>query len=195
MTARADTRTVHVTPFICAEPRLAERRSSPERRLVPRGGRREADYEGRPVVLVVDDHVDSRDLMAAVLQEVGVAIAEAGTGAGALERVAIEPRPSLIVIDLSLPDRHGTEVVKAFKADPLVRHIPVVALTASVMASDKEAAAAAGCAAFLEKPVLPDTVVALVKSLLAQAWDESSVPGSQFPVPGKNLSDELESGS
>ena len=73
--------------------RLAERRSSPERRLVPRGGRREADYEGRPLVLVVDDHVDSRDLMAAVLQELGVAIAEAGTAAGALERVAMEPRP------------------------------------------------------------------------------------------------------
>jgi CheY-like chemotaxis protein len=175
--------------------RLAERRFSPERRLVPRGGRREADYEGRPVVLVVDDHVDSRDLMAAVLQEVGVAIAEAGTGAGALERVAMEPRPALIMIDLSLPDRHGTEVVKAFKADPLVKHIPVVALTASVMASDKEAAAAAGCAAFIEKPVLPDTVVALVKKLLAETNEGPSDPGSGFPVVGKKLSDELEAGN
>ena len=174
---------------------MAERRFSPERRLVLRGGRREADYEGRPVVLVVDDHVDSRDLMAAVLQEVGVAIAEAGTGAGALERVAMEPRPSLIMIDLSLPDRHGTEVVKAFKADPAVRHIPVVALTASVMASDKEAAAAAGCAAFIEKPVLPDTVVALVKKLLAQTYERPSDPGSEFPVGSKKLSDELEAGN
>jgi two-component system, cell cycle response regulator DivK len=174
---------------------LAERRVSPERRLVLRGGRREADYEGRPVVLVVDDHVDSRDLMAAVLQEVGVAIAEAGTAAGALERVAMEPRPALIMIDLSLPDRHGTEVVKAFKADPLVRHIPVVALSASVMASDKDAAAEAGCAAFLEKPVLPDTVVALVKKLLAETYEAPSVPGSQFPVADKKLSDELEAGN
>jgi CheY-like chemotaxis protein len=146
-------------------------------------------------VLVVDDHVDSRDLMAAVLQEVGVAIAEAGTAAGALERVAMEPRPALIMIDLSLPDRHGTEVVKAFKADPGVRHIPVVALSASVMASDKEAAAAAGCAAFLEKPVLPDTVVALVKRLLAQTDEGFPAPGSQGPVAGKRLSDELEAGN
>ena len=117
--------------------------------------------------MVVDDHVDSRDLMAAVLQEVGVAIAEAGTGSAALERVAMEPRPSLIMIDLSLPDRHGTEVVKALKADAAVRHIPIVALSASVMTSDKDAAAQAGCAAFLEKPVLPDEVVALVRRLLA----------------------------
>jgi two-component system, cell cycle response regulator DivK len=145
---------------------LAERRFSPERRLVPSGGRRGSDLDGRPVVLVVDDHVDSRDLMAAVLQEVGVAIAEAGTGSAALERVAMEPRPSLIMIDLSLPDRHGTEVVKQLKADAAVRHIPVVALSASVMTSDKEAAAEAGCAAFIEKPVLPDEVVALVRRLL-----------------------------
>ena len=146
---------------------MADRRVTPERRLVSRGGRRDRDHEGRPVVLVVDDHVDSRDLMAAVLQEVGVAIAEAGTGSAALERVAMEPRPSLIMIDLSLPDRHGTEVVKALKADAAVRHIPIVALSASVMTSDKDAAAQAGCAAFLEKPVLPDEVVALVRRLLA----------------------------
>jgi CheY-like chemotaxis protein len=146
---------------------LAERRFTPERRLIRRGGRRGSDHEGRPVVLVVDDHVDSRDLMAAVLQEIGVSIAEAGTGSAALERVAIEPRPALIMIDLALPDRHGTEVVKELKADASVRHIPVVALSASVMSSDKEAAAQAGCAAFIEKPVLPDEVVAIVRRLLA----------------------------
>jgi two-component system, cell cycle response regulator DivK len=158
---------------------LAERRFTRERRLVSRGGRREADYEGRPVVLVVDDHVDSRDLMAAVLQEVGVAIAEAGTGADALERVAIDPRPSLILIDLSLPDCHGTEVVKTLKADPAARRIPVIALSASVMAADKEAAAEAGCAAFIEKPVLPDDVVAIVKRLLAAAWEGPPVSRSR----------------
>ena len=144
-----------------------ERRFSPERRLVPRGGRRDADYEGRPLVLVVDDHVDSRDLMAAVLQEVGVVIAEAGTGAAALERAAASPRPALIMIDLSLPDCHGTAVVRALKADAAARDIPVVALSASVMPSDKDAAAEAGCAAFIEKPFMPDDVVALVRRLLA----------------------------
>ena len=71
------------------------------------------------------------------------------------------------MIDLSLPDRHGTEVVKELKADAAVRHIPVIALSASVMTSDKHAAAEAGCAAFIEKPVLPDEVVAIVKRLLA----------------------------
>ena len=93
------------------------------------------------MVLIVDDHVDSRDLMAAVLQELGVAMAEAGTGAGALKRVAEEPRPALIMIDLSLPDVHGTEVVRQLKADARTRDIPIVALSASVMSTDKAAAA------------------------------------------------------
>jgi CheY-like chemotaxis protein len=119
------------------------------------------------VVLIVDDHVDSRDLMAAVLQELGVAMAEAGTGAGALKRVAEEPRPALIMIDLSLPDVHGTEVVRQLKADARTRDIPIVALSASVMSTDKAAAATAGCTAFIEKPVLPDAVVSIVRKLLA----------------------------
>ena len=146
---------------------MVERRSTPERRLVSRGGRRDGDHEGRPLVLVVDDHVDSRDLMAAVLQELGVVMAEAGTGRAALARAAATPRPALIMIDLSLPDCDGTDVVRALKADEVLRDIPVVALSASVMVADKEAAAAAGCTAFIEKPVLPDEVVTMVKRLLA----------------------------
>jgi CheY-like chemotaxis protein len=119
------------------------------------------------VVLIVDDHVDSRDLMAAVLQELGVAMAEAGTGAAALKRVAEEPRPALIMIDLSLPDVHGTEIMRQLKADARTRDIPIVALSASVMSTDKAAAASAGCIAFIEKPVLPDAVVSIVRKLLA----------------------------
>jgi CheY-like chemotaxis protein len=119
------------------------------------------------VVLVVDDHVDSRDLMAAVLQELGVAMAEAGTGADALKRVTESPRPALIMIDLSLPDMHGTEVVRRLKSDPTTSDIPIVALSASVMITDKANAASAGCTAFIEKPVLPDDVVEIVRRLLA----------------------------
>ena len=144
-----------------------ERRLTPERRLVVRGGRRDSDHSGRLVVLVIDDHVDSRDLMAAVLQELGVAIAEAGTGAEGLRRASRHPVPALIMVDLSLPDRHGTEVMRALKADSDTSDIPLVALSASVTPADKAAAAAAGCAAFIEKPFLPDEVVEMVRRLLA----------------------------
>jgi len=149
---------------------VAERRRQlVDRRLAGRGGRRQADYAGRAVVLIVDDHIDSRDLLAAVLLETGVSIAEAGTGKEALERIVSDPRPDLILMDLSLPDCHGTEIVRTLKRDPRTRDIPVFALSAAVMPSDKEAAASAGCAGFIEKPVMPDEVVELVRRALAGA--------------------------
>ena len=145
---------------------MVERRRNPDRRAAPRGGRRTADHSGRPVVLIVDDHVDSRELLATVLQEAGVTVAEAGTGKEAVERVALSPVPSLILIDLALPDCHGTAVVRTLKQSDGTRHIPVVALSASVMAPDKEAAAQAGCLAFIEKPLIPDDVVSMVRRVL-----------------------------
>ena len=121
------------------------------------------------MVLVVDDHGDSRELVAAVLQELGIAIVEAATGRDALLRVAASPLPHLVLVDLSLPDCHGTDVVRTLKEQERTRHIPVIALSASVMAADKERAAGAGCAEFIEKPVTPDHVVAVVRRVLSAA--------------------------
>lgn len=147
---------------------MTERRQAvSDRRLARRGGRRQDDHAGKPVVLITDDHTDSRDLLATVLQEVGVTVAEAPTGQEALRRAMADPLPSLILMDLSLPDVHGADVVRALKAHPRTRDIPVVALTASVTPADKAAAREAGCAAFLEKPVMPDEVISLARRLLA----------------------------
>lgn len=149
-------------------PSLVERRTFPaDRRAAPRGGRRRIDHTGRPVVLIVDGHVDSRDLLATVLQELGVTIAEASTGAEALDRLGTTPLPSLILIDLALPDGHGSDIVRALKADAATRDIPVVALSAAVTAQDKARATNAGCVAFIEKPLLPDNVIALVRRVLS----------------------------
>jgi two-component system, cell cycle response regulator DivK len=148
---------------------LVERRTSPDRRRAHRGGRREADHSGRAVILVVDDHADSRELVAAVLLDVGVAVAEAATGGEAPLRARSKPRPHLILIDLSLPDCHGTDVVRTLKQDEATKDIPVVALSASVMAADKERAAEAGCAEFIEKPVIPDAMIGVIRRVLGAA--------------------------
>ena len=113
--------------------------------------------------------MDSRELLAAILHELGVAIAEAGTGRDALARTACPPLPAIVFLDLSLPDQHGTDVARALKLDPATRNIPVIALSASVRPVDKAAAACAGCAAFLEKPVNPEDVLTLVRRLLTGA--------------------------
>ena len=127
------------------------------------------DDDGRPVVLIVDDHADSRELLATVLQDVGLATAEAGTGRDAIRRIGTRPVPNLILLDLTLPDCHGTDVVRQVKHNPATERIPVVVLSAAVRTADKEAAARAGCVAFIEKPVLPDHVVSLVRRLLSGA--------------------------
>ena len=98
-----------------------------------------------------------------MLTDIGVAIVEAATGAEALQRAWSKPYPHLVLIDLSLPDCHGTDVVRALKQDLRTSDVPVVALSASVMAADKERAAQAGCAEFIEKPVTPDTMIAVVR--------------------------------
>ena len=148
---------------------MVERRTSTDRRRTRRGGRREDDHDGRPVILVFDDHADSRELVATVLQDIGLAIAEAATGGDALLRAWSKPHPHLVLIDLSLPDCHGTDVVRTLKQDPRTSDVPIVALSASVMAADKERAAEAGCVEFIEKPVIPDTVIAVVRRVLGAA--------------------------
>ena len=148
---------------------MVERRTSADRRKAQRGGRREDDHAGRPVILVVDDHADSRELVATVLLDLGVAVAEAATGAEALLRTWSKPYPHLVLIDLALPDCHGTDVARTLKQDRRSREIPVIALSASVMAADKERAAQAGCADFIEKPVTLDLMVAVVRRALGAA--------------------------
>ena len=144
-----------------------ERRTSfSDRRAGRRGGRRFHDYAGRPVVLIVEDHVDSRELLSAVLQETGVAVAEAGTGKEGLTRAVREPRPSLILLDLSLPDCHGTQVLRVLKEDPATRDIPVITLSASVGPADRRGASEAGSIAFIAKPLMPDRVVGIVRQVL-----------------------------
>ena len=148
---------------------MVDRRTSADRRKAHRGGRREDDYAGRPIILVVDDHADSRELVTAVLLDLGVAVAEAATGAEALLRAWSKPYPHLVLIDLALPDCHGADVARTLKQDQRSSDIPVVALSASVMAADKQRAAMAGCAQFIEKPVIPDTLIALIRRVLGAA--------------------------
>jgi CheY-like chemotaxis protein len=140
-----------------------------DRRTLWRGGRRSSDHRQRPVVLVVDDHADSRELIAAVLGGAEIGTAEASTGAGALERVLEAPRPSAIIIDLGLPDCHGTDCIRVLRQAPATADLPILVLSASVTDGDRTGAADAGATAFLSKPILPDDLLTAVRAALAKA--------------------------
>lgn len=118
-----------------------------------------------PLILVVDDYQDAREMYAEYLQFSGFRVAEARNGNEAVAQ-AFSLRPDLILMDLSLPGMDGWEATRVLKADERTRHIPVVALTGHALAGASEGARKAGCDSFVTKPCLPDDLVVEVRRML-----------------------------
>lgn len=150
----------------------AARKPAPKAKAKPRSRAapvvRSPHASGGPMVLVVDDYEDAREMYAEYLQYSGFRVAEARTGVEALEK-AFELLPDLILMDLSLPVMDGWEATRRLKADARTRAIPVVALTGHALAGHSEGARKAGCDAFVTKPCLPDALVLEVKRVLEQS--------------------------
>jgi two-component system, cell cycle response regulator DivK len=121
--------------------------------------------EKPPLILVVDDYQDAREMYAEYLQFSGFRVAEAKNGNEAVEK-AFALKPDLILMDLSLPGMDGWEATRRLKADDATRRIPVVALTGHALAGASEGAKKAGCDSFVTKPCLPDDLVVEVRRML-----------------------------
>ena len=121
-----------------------------------------------PLILVVDDYQDAREMYAEYLQFSGFRVAEARNGNEAVEQ-ALALKPDLILMDLSLPGMDGWEATRRLKADETTRHIPIVALTGHALAGASEGAKKAGCDSFVTKPCLPDDLVVEVRRMLGTA--------------------------
>ena len=121
--------------------------------------------QNAPLILVVDDYQDAREMYAEYLQFSGFRVAEARNGNEAVER-AFALKPDLILMDLSLPGMDGWEATRRLKADEATRNIPIVALTGHALAGASEGARKAGCDSFVTKPCLPDDLVVEVRRML-----------------------------
>ncbi len=119
-----------------------------------------------PLVLVVDDYQDAREMYAEFLSFSGFRVAEARTGVEAVEK-AFELLPDLILMDLSLPGMDGWQATRQLKTDERTKRIPVVALTGHALAGASEGARRAGCDSFVTKPCLPDELVVEVRRMLS----------------------------
>jgi two-component system cell cycle response regulator DivK len=119
----------------------------------------------RRTVLVLDDHAMNRLLLARVLELAGFDVLEAGCIAIA-ERLARAERPSAIVVDIRLPDGDGLEFVRGLRADATTSGCAILACTAATTLDDEARALAAGCDAFVPKPIETRTFPALVASLI-----------------------------
>jgi len=118
-----------------------------------------------PLVLIVDDFPDNREMYTQFLEFSGLRVVEAQNGHEALEK-AFEFAPDLIVMDLSLPGLDGWEATRRLKADDRTRAIPVIALTGHALAGHSKGAMDAGCDAFITKPCLPERLLEEIHSML-----------------------------
>jgi CheY-like chemotaxis protein len=119
-----------------------------------------------PRVLLVEDQELNRDMLSRRLKKRGYEVSIAVDGAEGLEKARAES-PELILMDMSLPVIDGWEATRQLKADEATRGIPVVALTAHAMNSDREKALEAGCDAYETKPVELPRLLETMEKLLA----------------------------
>ena len=120
-----------------------------------------------PVVLLVEDHPDTRQMYAEFLS-LKFTVVQAEDGEQALKLVKQRP-PDLIITDLSLPGIDGFELISRIRSDPSIRRVPVISLSGYGGYAHEEEARKAGCDRVLEKPCLPDALAEAALDLLKQA--------------------------
>lgn len=116
-------------------------------------------------ILVVDDEPEIVTLISYHLENAGYEISAAGSGAQAIEMATMEP-PSLIVLDLMLPDMSGFEVLTVLRAAPAASHVPVLMVTALRQDADRIRGLSVGADDYLTKPFNPEELVLRVKAIL-----------------------------
>ena len=121
-------------------------------------------------ILVVDDNLDSRELVVKVLKNKGYEMVEAADGEEAIEK-AIAERPNLILLDISIPKLNGYEVTQKLKGMEEFENIPIVALTAHAMKGDRMKALEAGFEGYITKPINIRELPAQVKSFIKGRWE------------------------
>jgi CheY-like chemotaxis protein len=141
--------------------------------------------QAAPLVLVVEDYADAREMYAEYLRFTGFRVAEARNGQEALAR-AQELRPDVVLMDLALPLMDGWEATRRLRVDPRTSQVLIVALTGHALAGHAEGARRAGCDAFVTKPCLPDDLVDVIRRLLEArpAPAQSEIGPGNAPAAG-----------
>lgn len=117
------------------------------------------------VILVVEDHPDSAEVLAAILESWGYRVRVAAAVDAALALARTE-RPDLVVSDIGLPGRDGFDLAAAFAADPALASVPLVAATSFASADTNRAARRAGFVEVVGKPIDPLRLQAVVAGLV-----------------------------
>ncbi|MDA3823949.1 MAG: response regulator [Bacteroidales bacterium] len=122
------------------------------------------NIEGKPLVLVVEDNPDNMIAVKALLSE-NYTVIEAVNGKEGIE-LAGKHKPDLILMDIALPEMDGIEAYKIIRKNTDLLHVPVIALTASAMTSDRESILSHGFDAYIAKPIDEHTFFRVIKEIL-----------------------------
>lgn len=122
----------------------------------------------KPRVLIVEDNVDNFELVRFLLERAGYQVFSAANGVEGVDAAKRE-QPDLILMDLSMPEMDGWNATSRLKSDEQTRRIPVLALTAHTLPSDRKRAIDAGCDGYISKPIKVASFDKLVATLLRQA--------------------------
>ena len=118
------------------------------------------------LILIVEDNEKNMKLVRDILQAKGYQTLEAVNAEDGIV-LAAEKKPDLVLMDIQLPGMNGIEALKVLRADPTTAHIPVVAITASVMQQNKQQVMDSGFNGFIEKPINLRQFLASVQSVLS----------------------------
>ena len=118
-----------------------------------------------PLVLLVEDFDDAREMYTDYLEFNGLRVAGAADAVRGLE-MADRLQPSIILMDAALPGLSGWDAIAELKANPRTRHIPVLMLTGHVLGDARERALEAGADGFIPKPCLPDELTRHILEIL-----------------------------
>ena len=122
----------------------------------------------RPLAVVADDEKDILLLVATVLRNAGFDVIGARNGVEALAEIRVR-RPQLAVLDLSMPELDGLEVLRRVRADADVSRTPVVILSARAQEADVARGYAEGASGYVRKPFKPSELVGLARELTQSA--------------------------
>jgi two-component system, cell cycle response regulator DivK len=116
-------------------------------------------------ILVIEDTEDNRQILRDLLSAAGFDLIEAVDGESGVAMAGAH-RPDLILMDIQLPQIDGYEATRRIKADPVLRHIPILAVTSYALSGDEEKTRAAGCDGYIAKPFSPRELLGKVRALL-----------------------------
>src|SRR5262247_3422939 len=145
--------------------------------LTDPGGRSEASGMSKRI-LVIEDTENNRRILNDLLTNAGFEVLEAVDGEKGVA-MAAEHRPDLILMDIQLPIIDGYEASRRIKANPDLRHIPIIAITSFALAGDDQKTAAAGCEGYIPKPCSPRQVLAMVREFLGETRSAASAGASR----------------